>query len=368
MKIRKYLSVLAFVTALLACQSLFSQDFQGDGGGDFRGMGRRGRFQGGDDEGGFGGGRRFGRGGFGGGDFGGGMGGMGGGMGRGGFGRGGWGGGGWGGGGDGGFDQGFGRGGMQGLQGGASETPATKPASTGPTLIPGFGESVSLPSVPGFGTPLSSSATFNTSLSSSDSTGSSGSSSSSSSSGNADDAKYRAYAASMMKQYDKNGNNVLEKDEYSQMTNGEKYDLNHDGKITLDELVEALKNPNRASDDSSGLAKAAAAPKAGTASDSGDKGGDRGGGRWGGRRDQAGGKSSATSGRLGRYISPAERLPDGLPDRFFRMDKDGDGQISMWEYSSTWNDATAAEFAKYDLNGDGVITAEEWLKVEPPKK
>ena len=33
----------------------------------------------------------------------------------------------------------------------------------------------------------------------------------------------------------------------------------------------------------------------------------------------------------------------------------------MVEYAVTWNDATAAEFLKYDLDGDGFITPGEVL-------
>jgi hypothetical protein len=39
----------------------------------------------------------------------------------------------------------------------------------------------------------------------------------------------------------------------------------------------------------------------------------------------------------------------------------------MAEFSDTWNDAVAAEFAKYDLNGDGVITAQECLEAQRKK-
>jgi hypothetical protein len=34
----------------------------------------------------------------------------------------------------------------------------------------------------------------------------------------------------------------------------------------------------------------------------------------------------------------------------------------MAEYSQVWSESMAREFAKYDLNGDGVITPEEALK------
>lgn len=77
--------------------------------------------------------------------------------------------------------------------------------------------------------------------------------------------------------------------------------------------------------------------------------------------------SSETAGSLrksGRFLLPRERLPKGLPDWFLRKDVDGDGQVSMAEYASDWNPAATAEFDRYDLNHDGVVTAAECLKAE----
>ena len=42
-----------------------------------------------------------------------------------------------------------------------------------------------------------------------------------------------------------------------------------------------------------------------------------------------------------------------------RKDGDGDGQIMMAEFSIKHSAATVAELARYDLNGDGVITPNE---------
>ena len=53
---------------------------------------------------------------------------------------------------------------------------------------------------------------------------------------------------------------------------------------------------------------------------------------------------------------------------FIRDDKNGDGQLQMAEYSSTWNDAKLAEFRELDLNGDFVITPQEWLEAEKQSK
>jgi Ca2+-binding EF-hand superfamily protein len=68
--------------------------------------------------------------------------------------------------------------------------------------------------------------------------------------------------------------------------------------------------------------------------------------------------------KSGRFLTPHERLPKGLPDWFLQKDVDGDGQISMAEFASQWTPAAAAEFDRYDLNHDGIITAAECLKVE----
>jgi Ca2+-binding EF-hand superfamily protein len=67
-----------------------------------------------------------------------------------------------------------------------------------------------------------------------------------------------------------------------------------------------------------------------------------------------------------RSLTPWERLElegldKGLPDWFASNDLNEDGQISMSEFSSTWDESVLADFEKFDLNGDGVITAKECL-------
>ncbi|HEY2759233.1 MAG TPA: hypothetical protein VGI75_00780, partial [Pirellulales bacterium] len=168
---------------------------------------------------------------------------------------------------------------------------------------------------------------------------------------------------------------VLDKDEWSKMSNGESYDRNHDGKVTLDEMVETLKPGSHASDDAA-ADKSSSTPAAGGDNSSRGGGADNGGGfrnrRGGGPgggfgRDSFGGGRNAPSGGAKRAVSRVDRLPQGLGNRFFQLDTDGDGQISMSEYATTWTAEKAAEFAKFDRNGDGIITADEWLKAEPPQ-
>ena len=56
------------------------------------------------------------------------------------------------------------------------------------------------------------------------------------------------------------------------------------------------------------------------------------------------------------------KLPKDLPEWFIRLDKAGDvdGQVGLWEARN--EKSVLDEFNKYDLNGDGLITAEEYLR------
>ncbi len=51
-----------------------------------------------------------------------------------------------------------------------------------------------------------------------------------------------------------------------------------------------------------------------------------------------------------------------LPGWFYERDADRDGQVAMSEFAQDWTDATLAEFARLDLNGDGLLTDTEVAK------
>jgi hypothetical protein len=242
---------------------------------------------------------------------------------------------------DGAFDGGMdaGGGGPSGRgQGGASDAAGTSKPSSASDGIPHFGEVVGLSPPPGFGGTLAVSTTVTTIGSTGSSSGgasaSAGSPSSDSSAVQVDE-KTRTFAQAKMKQFDKNNNGRLEKEEWSAMNDGEKYDLNKDAVVSLDEMVQYLGRP-LGSDDTADTPKAVSKSS----------------------------PSRSPSGRPGHFRSVAERYPD-LPAKYFQLDRDGDGQIEMWEYSTNWTEQTVREFQRYDLNGDGVITPEEWLKAEP---
>jgi hypothetical protein len=65
-----------------------------------------------------------------------------------------------------------------------------------------------------------------------------------------------------------------------------------------------------------------------------------------------------------RLLTPIEKYPKGLPDWFVQKDVHHNGQITMAEYTTNWTAEKVKEFNHYDLNGDGIITAAEVLKVE----
>lgn len=68
-----------------------------------------------------------------------------------------------------------------------------------------------------------------------------------------------------------------------------------------------------------------------------------------------------------RFHVSAKRLPAGLPDWFLRRDTDGDGQLSLSEFAPKATAAERQEFARYDLNGDGLMTPGEVIRATKPR-
>lgn len=191
------------------------------------------------------------------------------------------------------------------------------------------------------------------------------------------------YAKSLVKQYDKNGNMMLEADERKELRGrAAEADLDKDNVITIDELVAHLSAGAPAAPSSSATSSTSGSTNsAGGSESSGDR--DRSSGFR--RRDGDASSSdrskgdavaaskrvltgsasgSSTSGKEGdkrrsyRFSRAADRLPKGLPS-FFSRDTNGDGQISMSEYSRSWTKNSVADFRRYDKNDDGIITAKE---------
>ncbi|MGN6546921.1 MAG: hypothetical protein ACTHK7_17840 [Aureliella sp.] len=256
---------------------------------------------------------------------------------------------------------------------------STKPAEPEP-LVPGFDKVEELPAVQGFGL-----ADENSSI-------------------KIEERDLRE-AEDRIKRYDNNKDGVLSQDELSRGRWSEdpmQFDRNRDGKLNKSELaVRYAKRrlgdqpqpggSNNSSDPRSRMASMSPWGGGGWSGRGGDsRGGDSrggfsggpggfsGGGPWGGRggdsggggwgsRDDGGGDSSqkdkkadAKSYRSGSTRDKADSTK-GLPDWFARSDANGDGQVMMHEYSTLWTDDKVAEFAKFDLNSDGIITGRECL-------
>ena len=62
------------------------------------------------------------------------------------------------------------------------------------------------------------------------------------------------------------------------------------------------------------------------------------------------------------FFVPRDRLPKGLPSWFLIRDADGDGQVTLAEYAPDVSASSIREFARYDGNGDGVLTPQEYLR------
>lgn len=168
-------------------------------------------------------------------------------------------------------------------------------------------------------------------------------------------AKVLNYAKGVVKKHDRNGDNRLQGDERNGLRGQlAEADLNKDGTITVDELVNHL----------SALPPAIppGAPAAGPNANAALKPGQRVlyGNSWG----QAS-KNEWEGPRVYRFTAAKDRLPSDLPEQFFEKDVNGNGQVEMSEYSRTWSKSLAEEFRSFDLNDDGIITAKEFMKQSP---
>ncbi len=190
-------------------------------------------------------------------------------------------------------------------------------------------------------------------------------------------AKVRRYAERLLQRYDKNRDGRLQADEWSKMHgHPEAADGNRDGAITPDELTSYIGAFGR--NRRVGLAN----PLLGWEPRSEPQ--SQAAGAQGSRPERAApdgveGKNGTPSAETGlqptagaqppratTFHVPKSRLPAGLPDWFLRRDLDGDGQLSLAEYAPSSMPADLEQFARYDGNGDGFITARECLGVLKP--
>jgi Ca2+-binding EF-hand superfamily protein len=214
-------------------------------------------------------------------------------------------------------------------------------------------------------------------------------------------AKLLRYAQRVIKKYDRDGNGTLQESEWLAMPgNPRNIDANHDGTMTAEELADyamqfARQHPLLKEDTAwqhlpqppadifhpvtpavkphgeSPAAEAAETPAAAAKTPTADEPAAAETATPDGvpANDQPAAPSAGGAARPRAqkyYVSPAT-LPAGLPDWFQQLDKDGDGQLMLGEFAPDGSAAQRQAFARYDTNGDGVITPDEAVRAKDKK-
>lgn len=154
-------------------------------------------------------------------------------------------------------------------------------------------------------------------------------------------------ANDMIRRFDRNRDGVLSGDEISSRFSGNPldFDRNKDGRLTASELAVRYARRREGREDSERRD---------------DRGRDRG------RTEQVE-IPDVFNGRKSYRATAGRGVPEGLPGFFTDKDANGDGQVTMAEFSSDWSNEVVQQFFSSDLNRDGVITSEEALRaVENP--
>jgi hypothetical protein len=192
----------------------------------------------------------------------------------------------------------------------------------------------------------------------------------------------RKWATALVTKNDKNGNMILEPEEQAALgSSAAAEDLNHDGKITIDEII-MHHSPGAVAVNAPVASGSSTTTAGGDSGRSGerDREHSRGGGFGHRAGDPAGDSRSKVddaakrvlTGAAGgskddkrhsyRFSKATDKLPTGLPSWFKSRDRNGDGQVSMSEYSSSVTQSSVDDFRRYDANDDGIITAKEAAK------
>jgi hypothetical protein len=183
--------------------------------------------------------------------------------------------------------------------------------------------------------------------------------------------KIHRYCQRLVEKYDASGDGKLDQSEWSQMQgNPRTADLDRDGFVTAAELADriarygrrrkirlmpslsggrvvlpSLLNPTIGPN----AAEAAGRPKPGSGAERPSE-----------KAPPSPGSKAGRGARRGtKFFVPRSQLPRGLPSWFVLRDADGDAQLTMAEFAPKPTQAQFDEFARYDRNRDGLVTAQE---------
>jgi Ca2+-binding EF-hand superfamily protein len=190
--------------------------------------------------------------------------------------------------------------------------------------------------------------------------------------------KVRRYAERLLRQYDLNHDGVLQAEEWSKM-HGEPQaiDKNGDKLITLEELTDYIAQYGQQRRVSLAMPVIGWTPEpAASGKTTADAAAEEGAVAGEPAEPKAPAAAVPDANRPSGpkppkettfYVRPS-RIPAGLPDWFTARDLDGDGQLSLSEFAPHPTQADLEDFARYDKNGDGYVTAREYLSVVSPPK
>ena len=161
--------------------------------------------------------------------------------------------------------------------------------------------------------------------------------STSSNSDNSSQERYKAYAESLIKNYDKDSDGKLSAEEVKAMRRPpQNADPDSDGFITRDELTASLSGST-----SSGVVATPSVARAAEGATAGKS-----------REKPSAGERPVDSGSKSRGSRGSGSFSD--------LDTNLNSQIEMHEFSQDWDEEKLAQFYAKDKNGDGVITQREW--------
>lgn len=166
---------------------------------------------------------------------------------------------------------------------------------------------------------------------------------------------------SFFRRSDRNGDGRIDRDEArgGLSERFEQLDTNRDGAIDFNEYRPYIQE--RFASRGQGGPGGSFDPRSGSMSSQfpgGWGGGPPGGwgGFQGGRDDRGRGQDEEERPAVVRY----GKLPKGLPSWFEEYDTDQDGQVGLYEWRR--KSRPTSEFVELDLNADGYLTADEWLR------
>ncbi len=191
-------------------------------------------------------------------------------------------------------------------------------------------------------------------------------------------AKLIRYGQRIVRKYDADGDGRLSQQEWAAMQGAPRNaDLDRDGQITAAEFALYAANYGAGrrirlstrgetvpTSNPAGVQQLGAQPPIGQPAGAQPLSTEPGGAPAAAALDTDPQKAAAERRRDLKYFAP---LPAGVPGWFVERDRDGDAQLTLAEFSPKLRSTEVAEFKRYDVNGDGLLTPAELSRSTLPQ-